>query len=768
MEKKIRGIVPEILCTVVLIVLAVFLLKDDTWTFLTWWLMALLMGMIAMPVSGVLFRTFEDKGWLFSKVLAIAVTGFLTWFLVAGKVLKFTNANCIGVSLICGAACIILLYKQTQKGIECYPAGKMKLVIREELLFLLLFLLWTYLAGFRPQAYGTEKFMDYGFMQAMMRSDVLPAKDIWYSQGTINYYYGGQYFAVFLTRLTGSRVEVTYNLMRTFVAALAFVLPFSLIYQMISDRIRVEKRKRKRYLPTVAGITAGIAVSIAGNGYFIVYRCLLPLFNKLRGITTEVTYWFPNATRYIGYRPVNENDKTISEFPSYSFILGDLHAHVVNVMFVLLVIGLLYAWMKEKTWRKKTEFTNPVELERILETEQAAKAGFWKQQLLSPHILLVSVLLGMFQWTNYWDFVIYFVVTGAVVLFTNIIQFKGKAAKVFKVTFLQAIEVIVLSYLVVLPFTVKFETMVQGVALAQYHSLLYQLLVIWGLPVVITLLLAGAVTTEVLKWGEKKEFHRFLAEMKVPDLFAVLAGLCAIGLIYLPEIVYVRDIYEQGYARANTMFKLTYQAYILFGLVMGYGIYRLLAVSRQKVLKILAGVGLFLLMWTVGYFGDAVYSWFGEVWNPSAYQGLNAEIYLETDFSEDAQAIYWLKDNVEGSPVVLEANGDSYTGYERVSASTGLPTVLGWYVHEQLWRNDVEDLQQKSADIQSIYTWNSEELVRNLLEHYDVSYIFVGSKEREKYGEALNNTVLRSMGTVVFEDEETGTYIVKVQNESGQ
>ena len=764
MKKKIKGLIPEIICAVVLIMAAVFLLQDDTWTFLTWWLMALLMGMIAMPVSGQLFRSFEDKGWLFSKVLAIAVTGFLTWFLVAGKVLKFTNASCVGVSVICGVGCIILLYRQTQKEIECYPTGKMKLIIREELLFLLVFLLWTYLVGFRPQAYGTEKFMDYGFMQAMMRSDVLPAKDIWYSQGTINYYYGGQYFAVFLTRLTGSRVEVTYNLMRTFVAAMAFVLPFSLIRQMLGDRIKTKNTGRNKYFPTVAGVTAGVAVSIAGNGYFIVYRCLLPLINKLRGITTEVSYWFPNATRYIGYRPVNENDKTISEFPSYSFILGDLHAHVVNVMFVLLVIGLLYAWMKETLRKDRRELTERMKAEQGDTSEQLRSDVSWKKHLLSPHLILVSILLGMFQWSNYWDFVIYFVVTGAVVLFANIIQLKGKAVKVIKITFLQAVEVIVISYLVVLPFTIKFETMVQGVALAQYHSMLYQLAVIWGLPVMITLLLIITVLTEVLKKKEKTSFHRFLAGIAIPDLFAVLAGLCAIGLVFLPEVVYVRDIYEQGYARANTMFKLTYQAYILFGLVMGYTIYRLLLISRQKVLQILAGLGLLLLIWTVGYFGDAVYSWFGEVWNPSEYQGLDAEGYLETDFSEDAQAIYWLKDNVEGSPVVLEANGDSYTGYERVSASTGLPTVLGWYVHEQLWRNDVEDLNQKSADIQNIYTWNSEELVRNLLEHYDVSYIFVGSKEREKYGDALNNTVLKSMGTVVFEDEETGTYIVAVHS----
>ena len=73
----------KLLLAVVLLGLSAFLLKGDVWTFWTWWLLALFMGMVAMPLTGRLFEGFEDKGWLFSKVLAIAVTGFLTWFLVA-------------------------------------------------------------------------------------------------------------------------------------------------------------------------------------------------------------------------------------------------------------------------------------------------------------------------------------------------------------------------------------------------------------------------------------------------------------------------------------------------------------------------------------------------------------------------------------------------------------------------------------------------------------------------------------------------------------
>ena len=78
-------------------------------------------------------------------------------------------------------------------------------------------------------------------------------------------------------------------------------------------------------------------------------------------------------------------------------------------------------------------------------------------------------------------------------------------------------------------------------------------------------------------------------------------------------------------------------------------------------------------------------------------------------FAEDADAIRWLKENIQDSPVVLEANGDSYSDYERVSAMTGLPTVMGWYVHEWLWRNDVADLNAKiRRDTRSIYTSTDE------------------------------------------------------------
>ena len=217
-----------------------------------------------------------------------------------------------------------------------------------------------------------------------------------------------------------------------------------------------------------------------------------------------------------------------------------------------------------------------------------------------------------------------------------------------------------------------------------------------------------------------------------------------------------------GNARANTMFKLTYQAYIMFGMTMIYAIFRLLVIGKNKILKVLAFIGLFSFVWTCGYFGNSVHSWFGEVWKPSQYKGLNATAFLETDFPEDVNGIRWLKENISDAPVVLEANGDSYSEYERVSAMTGLPTIMGWYVHEWLWRGNLSDLNAKIEEIQEIYTSTDETRVKELLEEYNVSYIFVGSCERNKYGADMNNDLLKSLGEVVFQDSEYPTYIVKI------
>mgnify|MGYP005962541417 CR=1 FL=1 len=152
------------------------------------------------------------------------VGGYVQWLLACLKITPFTGMTCVIITVICCLGSILYGIKCKNRITNSLPWEQTTLVYREEILFFLVFLFWTYLAGFHPAAHGTEKYMDFGFMQSMMRSTTLPAQDMWFAGKSFNYYYGGQYLAVFLTKLTGTSVEITYNLMRTMVAAFAFVL----------------------------------------------------------------------------------------------------------------------------------------------------------------------------------------------------------------------------------------------------------------------------------------------------------------------------------------------------------------------------------------------------------------------------------------------------------------------------------------------------------------------------------------------------------------
>ena len=251
-----------------------------------------------------------------------------------------------------------------------------------------------------------------------------------------------------------------------------------------------------------------------------------------------------------------------------------------------------------------------------------------------------------------------------------------------------------------------------------------------------------------------------LLGLMLPDLAALLFGLCAIGLILMPEVIYVKDIYGGEHYRANTMFKLTYQAWILFAIVMGYALIRVL-VGRMKPARILASVCTFLLLLTLGYLPQSIKDWFGNIFDPSLRTGTDASVFVDESFRTDYAAITWLNNEVKGRPVCLEAPGDSYSTRERVSVATGLPTVAGWYVHEWLWRGDPEALGARNDDIEAIYTSGDEELVRSLIEKYDITYIYIGTQERQAYYNSIKDVFLQSLGEVVFSDGEY-TYILKV------
>lgn len=747
---------------VLLVILGNYLLKEDMMPFVQWWFVILCLGLISLPLANILFSTFLDRGYLFSKTIGIAVTGYLMWFFSSLRLMRFTVASCfISVIIVFVVNILILVLQKKRTRKSFYEKNQIDLILKEELLFFALFLVFTYIRGFKPEAYGTEKFMDYGFMTTIMRSDYMPPQDFWFSGTKLNYYYVGQYLATFLTRLSFVDTSLGYNLMLMMVAAFTFVLPFSIVYHL-TLRYWQSRNKKSIVIPRLSGSIAGAGVCLAGNMHYPIFKWLVPAFQKLAGEGELYRYWFPNATRYIGYHP-ETNDKTIHEFPSYSFVLGDLHAHVINILFVLTVLGILLAWCYHRLKNREEKLTVV-------------------QEVFQPAIIIIGFFIGLFHTTNYWDIPIYYVVSGAVILFCNMIvyNFRGKA---YWMTALQGIFIMLMGALVSLPFTLNFRKISAVPKLTVAHTPFYQLMILWGLPILTVLIF---LLFQISDFNQRKDRIKkkaantpagillFMQKLSASDLFVLTIGLCAIGLILIPEMVYVEDIYSGDYKRANTMFKLTYQAFILFGICFGYIFTRTLSFGRTTMQKAAAGAGLILFTLTLFYVGNATKSWYGNIFHREGYRGLDATAFMEEVLPDDAIASSWLNDNITGTPIILEAHGLSYTEYQRISVITGLPTVLGWYTHEQLWKSEpgitndmvTSRLDKRAADIEKIYTHEEKEVVKQLIKNYNIEYLYVGGLEQKKYN-PVNHELLKSIGEVVFvlpatDEKPYETYIVKV------
>lgn len=847
------------LLIIMAILAAVAIFGNEFGVFFKWYLVVLACGISCMPLSMLLMGRFRDSGWIVSKPVGIAVSSWLMWMLSSVRILKFSEVSCWVTLLLCFGINItvyILCTKKVKNEIRLFTdtGSTVNSILFSEFIFLALFIFWLYLKCFNPGAYGTEKSMDFGFMQAMFKSDYMAPEDLWLSGRPINYYYVGQFVATYLTKLSGVGVEYGYNLMLMLIAALGFSLPCSIASNAAEtfskDLLGCEKRKA--LFPYVAGGLAGVAVDFAGNFHYTLYAKIIPAMRELSGVDelaesvdyTYKSYWFPDATRYIGYNP-DTADKTIHEFPVYSFVLGDLHAHVVNIIFVLCVVAILLGFML----RKKADLDRVRRCGEYLNCDRKGFWGFELSQIFDPAVIVIGFFIGFFHMTNFWDFPIYFVVSGAIILFVNATLYNFSLATL-KLTLCHAVIVLAVSTITCLPFTIEFNQISTGIRLCENHTPFYQLMILWAIPLIIVTVflfsliyrkkLEGAFNDDSWVFAKKNKLFKFIGNLEVSELFILVLGLCAIGLVLLPEVIYVKDIYSGDYKRANTMFKLTYQAFIMFGIAMGYILPRLLFFGTYRT-KVISGLMSVVFLTTVGYFGKSITSWFGDfsigtsfdggetidsdatvsfivlissiftavsllyvilkkkktivgisltfcalaialvmqavlwfsIYRPSERnKGFNAGEYLLTVNYDDYLATNWINENIQGRPVMLEANGSSYTEYDRVSARTGLPTILGWYTHEWLWQSDSscnlpEIVSTRQADVKTIYTTRYYDELKELIDEYNVSYIYVGGCEREAFPE-INYDNLLALGSVVYPDnyddsmKDCATYIIKV------
>ncbi|MEW6566748.1 MAG: DUF2298 domain-containing protein [Chloroflexota bacterium] len=208
---------------------------------------------------------------------------------------------------------------------------------------------------------------------------------------------------------------------------------------------------------------------------------------------------------------------------------------------------------------------------------------------------------------------------------------------------------------------------------------------------------------------------------------AVLSGVGAL-LVLGPEFLYLKDLFE---TRMNTVFKFYFAAWILWGVVAAYVTVELWEKPGKTRAWLRAAILIPLLL---GF----VYT-FTALWNktagfkPPTGRTLDGTAYLARENPDDYAAIQWMQAHVPES-VIAEAVGGSYhEEFGRISAHTGLSTVLGWPWHETQWRGGSALLGPREADIRRLYEtpdWNE---AKAIIDQYGIDYVIVGRSEHVAY-----------------------------------
>jgi len=706
-----------------------------------WWLKLSFLGIVFFPLTKLFFLDFFDFGFPFSKVLALVFLSYSIYVLGTLKILSFSRLNLFFLLFIFLFFNLFLLFnKKTKNKKKRKKPWSFFLVFLEEFLFFLAFFFWVFIRSQEPSIRSLEKFMDFGFINSILRAKYFPPLDMWYSADNvnslgypINYYYFGHLTGAVLIKLFNVKPAIGYNLILATIFALGITLIFSFVFNLIFFSNEILKKNIKEGIGFgkifFISLLGALITNLGGNLHTVYlftkgYPNENPIpFWKIISWFNPSSYWYPNATRFIPY--------TIHEFPSYSYVVADLHGHVFDIPFVILTLFILFRFF--------LVFKNEKDYKKI---------NWW---FLLINVLFIGFMIAINYMTNAFDGPIYFLL--AVILLFLIFKLKAN--------FFYSLFTVFYSFLFFsLPFSFHFKPFVGGIGVNCAPSFLVNISYIkpflfekgncQNSPFWMLFLLWGFFWISFLIFlflRDKKDFFEKREKFSsfILDFILVLFSYGTF-LVLIPEFFYIKDIYPAHF-RANTMFKLGYQAFIMMSIASIFVFYQITYLKNFRWKMFFKIIFTIMLFFVLVYPFFAIPSYYGNLKNKMELDG---SLWLNNFYPQDKEIIDYLNKNISGQPVILEAQGDSYTDYERISAFTGLPTVAGWWVHEWLWRGSSDVVGKRIPEIVEIYEGKDLKKTYDLLKKYHVKYVIVSNLERQKYPN-LNEEKFSVIGKKIFE-----------------
>ena len=725
-------------------------------------------GLAAVPLAGLAFGRLPGAGLGFAKPLGLLLIAWAVWMAASVTPVRYGTATILVAVGLLAVAGILAAARQRALtarlgdsaegwwarrraewiGVRALPRedpARLRLWLGSELVFAVVFAATALLVAYSPDVWGTEKPMDMAFVNAVNASTSFPPHDPWMAGEDLNYYYLGHLAMALVIKVVGTAPDEGYNLALALLTALVATAVFTLAGTLwAAARPRLSA---VRGGPVLVGVTAVVVCVVLGN---------------LAGVREWLDASEPPAD-YDWFAPSRVVEGTINEFPWFSFLLGDLHAHVLALPFTVVALGFVL---------------------------QVAIAGPRGDAVLRgvAEALAAGLAIGALYAINSWSYpVTAGLLAGAVIVWLRDPASAGR--RWYAVSWL--VLVLAASVVLLLPFWLAFDPSAEGFALVEERQpfarfmrdmgLLYGIFggllaaafagrvlatrrplrtLVWGLvaasfagSLLATADLAGVVALALL-------LAVALAAMVSPALPAAeraLWLLVAGGLACLiaPELVYVRDAFDgSDLFRMNTVFKLGYQGWLLLAIAAACALPWASAHLPRRAWPVWAAVAAVLLLLGLVYPYAGTYARKGGFARSPTLDGL---AWLRPSAPGDPAAIDWLRANSPGDAVVLEAVGDDYSafGHARISTFTGRATVLGWAGHELQWGHVPGG---RGADVRTLYTTDDLLTAREIIARYGIDYVVHSPIERTTYGDAglgkwdqLGDRVFERDGTTIWQ-----------------
>ena len=390
--------------------------------FLLWYVFIAILGWLAFPLCAAIFKHAYDRGFSVAKVVGLLLWGFLFWMGNLSGLLANNRAGAVSVALLLVVAAFLMVKRFGKDHSRNWLKENQRMLIFQEVLFFCAFLIWAIVRGANPEIVGTEKPMELAFINGIYQSPTFPPNDPWLSGYAISYYYFGYLIVAALMHLLGTVSGTAFNL----AIAVTFALTAStssgllvnLLIQKAQDLRQVIDRKKLRQILLIS-LLAPLFILIVSNGEgFLEMLHSRGIFWQEQADGSTVsgfwqwldiqdltqapslpldwkpsrmggTWWWRASRVLQDYTITGQSREIIDEFPFFSYLLADLHPHVLAMPYVLLALYAAFYVLRFSVANGSKE---------------AQLLVYFK----NPMLWFLALTTGSLLFLNTWDFPIYF------------------------------------------------------------------------------------------------------------------------------------------------------------------------------------------------------------------------------------------------------------------------------------------------------------------------------------------------------------------------